>query len=228
MEVLLLLFRLDVIETRLKQFFSPDIHTNDDCKYIVNSLYFDDFKNTCFYDVEAGNPERYKYRIRYYNNDLSFIKLERKEKLYGQCRKFCTNISLEQALKIINGEYYDVFWETDDKLLKRFLIDFINGNFKPKIITKYERCALEDKIKDIRITLDRQISMSLDFTNFLAADYKNSLLNEGNRCVVEIKFNFILPAYIKKLCYFKYMSRQTFSKYYIARKYITRIKQWNF
>ena len=219
-------FRLDALEYRLKNAFSRDIHSDENAKYVVNSLYFDDCNNTCLNDVEAGNPDRFKYRIRYYNNDLSTLKLERKEKLYGYSRKFETKISKEYAKKIIEKQFVDIFWDTNDKLLKRFLIDFINGNYSPKIITKYERSAFVDDIKNIRITLDRDITSSVDFNNFLSAKCNEYPLNSGNECVWEIKFNQILPQYIKKICFAKFMSRQTFSKYYLACKNIKRITPW--
>ena len=221
-------FRLDAIENRLKASMQKDEHLGSNLRYIVHSLYFDDCSNMCLNDVEAGNPERFKYRIRYYNNDLSTLKIERKEKSYGYCRKYSTQLSVDEAKEIIEGDYFNLFWKTQNNMLKRFLLDLIKGNFRPKIITKYERCALEDKIKNVRVTLDRNIKSSVDFYDFLSGNYTAFSMSEGNRCVIEIKFDYILPDYIKRLCYSNFMSRQTFSKYYLARKNMKRMNQWNF
>ena len=56
----------------------PDPHAGKDGSYIIRSLYFDDRNDTCFFQNEAGTDPRAKYRIRYYDDDTSFIRLEKK------------------------------------------------------------------------------------------------------------------------------------------------------
>ena len=53
---------------------------NSDGSYFIRSLYFDDYKDTSYFQVLDGISRREKYRIRYYNLDPSYITLEKKFK----------------------------------------------------------------------------------------------------------------------------------------------------
>ncbi len=60
-----------------------DPHARPDGTYTVHSLYFDDWRDTALREKIDGLPRREKFRIRYYNGDLSFIRLEKKSKVRG-------------------------------------------------------------------------------------------------------------------------------------------------
>ena len=69
---------------RLAPVMERDPHAGPDGTYTVHSLYFDDWRDTALRDKIDGLPRREKFRIRYYNGDLSFIRLEKKSKVRGQ------------------------------------------------------------------------------------------------------------------------------------------------
>lgn len=48
--------------------------------YRVKSLYFDNFNDKALIEKINGVNEREKFRLRLYNNDMSFIRLEKKAK----------------------------------------------------------------------------------------------------------------------------------------------------
>lgn len=58
-----------------------------DGKYEIRSLYFDDLYDTALKENLSGISRREKFRIRYYNGDASFIRLEKKSKLAGLGKK---------------------------------------------------------------------------------------------------------------------------------------------
>lgn len=77
----------------------------DECgSYLIRSLYFDDYNNSCFYENENGTDPRSKFRIRYYNDAINHIKLEKKIKQRGMTRKKTCKITKEQCLKFMKGE----------------------------------------------------------------------------------------------------------------------------
>ena len=49
-------------------------------EYVIRSVYFDDYRHTCFFENEDGADPREKYRIRIYNQSADRISLERKRK----------------------------------------------------------------------------------------------------------------------------------------------------
>ena len=56
--------QLKMIEERIKHICRPDAHAGEDGKYGIRSVYFDDYKNSCFYENENGVDPREKLRVR--------------------------------------------------------------------------------------------------------------------------------------------------------------------
>jgi hypothetical protein len=73
------------LRSRLKAVARYDPHSGDDGKYRVRSLYFDNLNDKALREKIDGVNNREKFRIRYYNDDTSFIKLEKKSKINGLC-----------------------------------------------------------------------------------------------------------------------------------------------
>ena len=208
---------LAIIEERLEAVLEKDSN-GDDGKYEIHSLYFDDFFDSCAKENEAGISSRFKYRIRYYGEDTTLIKLERKEKLDGRCYKRSCNLSLTQFEQIMRGEVEEILWATEDELLKQFCVHILTKGFAPKVIVDYERIAFVEEITNIRITLDKNISVSDEIEHFFDGDYIRIPIQEKQRHVLEVKFDYILPGYIRNLITNKNLVQTSFSKYYLGRK----------
>ena len=59
------------IRSNLMAVASIDPHARKDGAYRIRSLYFDDLRNTALWEKLDGVNERRKFRIRYYNANLS-------------------------------------------------------------------------------------------------------------------------------------------------------------
>lgn len=208
---------LAVIERRVAGVLELDSHSNVNGQYEVHSLYFDDYKDVCAKENEAGVSRRFKYRIRYYGDNPEFLKLECKEKMDGRCHKKSATISKEICQKIIDGKADEVFWETDNSLLKQFCIHIMTRLFEPRAIVDYERTAYVEEITNIRITLDKNISVSDDIEYFLTGDYLRYPIQERKEHVLEVKFDEILPSYVKNAITNKSLQQSSASKYYLGR-----------
>ena len=75
--------KLQRLESKISPILAKDIHSNSDGIYVVHNLYLDDYYDTCARKTEAGDYKRFKWRIRYYDSDITTIRLELKEKLYS-------------------------------------------------------------------------------------------------------------------------------------------------
>ncbi len=212
-------YYLEQLKKRLQDFMMRDSNSDKDGIYEVRSLYFDDRNYSCAMAVNAGASHRFKYRLRYYGNKIDTLHLELKEKIYGKSHKSTFNISKELFDKLMNGNEWDVFWNTDSNLMKRFCLDIGTREFSPKIITKYEREAFVEPNLNIRVTIDRHVCASKKVDEFLQEDYKYSLpLQKTNMHVLEVKFDELLPSYMHKLINMMGISQTSFSKYYIGLK----------
>ena len=61
--------QLTEIKYRRAPFMKLDSHTGENTGYVIRSLYFDDYDNTCYYDNLNGADPREKFRIRIYNGE---------------------------------------------------------------------------------------------------------------------------------------------------------------
>lgn len=208
---------LELIENRLAGVLGLDNHSGKAGRYAVHSLYFDDYKDTCAKENEAGVSRRFKYRIRYYGNNPDELKLECKEKLDGRCHKESTMITHDIYEKLFDGRADELYWETEDKLVRRFCVDIMARLFQPKIIIDYERSAYVEEITNVRITFDRNVSASKDIGRFLEGDYMNCPIQEKSEHILEVKFDYILPSYVKSITTDKSLQQSSASKYYLGR-----------
>lgn len=208
---------LELIRERLIAVMDRDSHAGESGKYEIHSLYFDDFRNSCAIENNAGDGIRFKYRIRYYNDNSGRLTLEKKSKNNSFCHKTSCKLTLEQYEKIVNDDVTDLVYDEDNPLLQEFCLAIITKGFRPKIIVNYEREAFVEPINNIRITFDRAISASDSFEDFLACDYRKIPILPERKSVLEVKFDDVLPAYIRKVLQVESVTQQSFSKYYLCR-----------
>ena len=209
-----------LLNSRLSQVLELDSHTSKDGRYIIHSLYFDDYKDLSISATEAGLSNRFKWRIRYYGDDLDYIVLEKKTKKEGRCHKKSCRLTIDEYHYIINGDICDILYDTDKELIKELGKDMLMYHYQPKVIIDYERVAYVEEVTNVRITFDLKISSSLEIEHFLDGDYLKYYILPSNENILEIKFDDILPSYIRKIVESFGFLQTSFSKYYYGRKII--------
>ena len=185
-------------EDILKDWFiyRENINSNKlDTKENEYNTYFDDIYNSAYYDKIDGINEREKFRIRIYNDDDNFIRLEKKEKRFGLTFKTQTTISKQEYEDIINDNYNDIT-NIKNELLKELLIKKKLNNLKPSVIVEYDRYALNGMVEDLRITFDENIKTQRFHTNLLKNTSLNFAVMNKDEIVLEIKFNDYIPQHI--------------------------------
>lgn len=194
---------------------------NPDGSYFIRSLYFDDYKNTSYYQVLDGISKREKYRIRYYDLDPSYITLEKKTKQNNLGKKDKDKLTPEMVMKFINNEEIEsnkpVVAELQSKMKTAF--------YKPVIIIDYERRAFTYPVNDVRITLDYNISCSYELSKFFESNINSIPLLEKNTAILEVKYNDFLPDFIKQLININNLEITSFSKYSTGRDMLEKIER---
>ena len=211
---------LSLLKSRISEVMELDPHTPAKGRYVIHSLYFDNYKDTSVYTTDSGLSKRFKWRIRYYDEDLSYIVLERKEKIESRCHKKSCKLSLNEYEAIVSGNIIDILYDTDKKLIKELARDMMLYDYRPKVIIDYERIAYVEEITNVRITFDMKISASYELEHFIDGDYTKYYINPSGYNVLEVKFDYILPSYIKKIVESYGFKQTSFSKYYYGRKII--------
>ena len=95
--------QIETIRNSISGIMQPDKNAGRNGEYVIRSLYFDDYSNSCLYDNINGNNPREKFRIRIYNADLSYIRLELKRKENGKTKKSSCRIDERLCLQMIQG-----------------------------------------------------------------------------------------------------------------------------
>ena len=98
-----------VLLARLSAVMQPDSHAVGGT-YRIRSLYFDTPDDRALREKLDGVNEREKFRVRYYNGDLSYIVLEKKSKLGGLCAKQSCRLTPEEAQKIVEKKLSPADW----------------------------------------------------------------------------------------------------------------------
>ena len=151
---------------------------------------------------------------------MSYIVLEKKEKLQGRGLKKSCRLTVDEVKTIVEGNITDLVYDTDKGLIKELASDVLINNYQPKVIIDYERIAYVEEVLNIRITFDMKISASYDLDEFLTGDYMNFYVMPSNMNLLEVKFDDIMPSHIKNILDLSNLNQTSFSKYYYGRKII--------
>lgn len=207
-----------VLQAGLGALLEQDPYADETGVYVVKSLYFDDETNRCYYENENGTDPRSKFRIRYYNNDLTNIRLEKKSKLRGMTKKESCMISEEMCRAVLEGK--DLFsMPALDETSKVLLTELKLRRMHPKVIVTYERRPLICPAGNVRVTFDGKLLSSNAVEFFLEKEApQRPVLKTGN-CILEVKWDELLPFYIKNMLQTGEMQWSSFSKYYLCRRY---------
>ena len=146
-----------VLKERLKGIMTSDPHAGSTGEYIISSLYFDDYYNSCYSENENGTDPREKFRIRIYKNSPDIIKLECKRKEHGKTLKTSCRLSKEQVENILHGTPPE-FDNESDPLLRKFIELQNTKGLKPKVIVEYKRRPYIYRAGNVRVTFDSQLA----------------------------------------------------------------------
>ena len=213
-----------ILRQRLRAVARPDPHAV--CgKYVIRSLYFDNAADRALREKLDGVSRREKFRIRYYNDDTSFIRLEKKSKAGGLGKKQSAPLTAMQTLDIVNG-CTDWMAGSKEELICELYSKMRTQGLRPKIIVDYIRepfVFAPGKISDIapgnvRVTLDYNIRTGFNCRDFLKPDCVTIPAGEAP-IILEVKWDSFLPDIIRDAVTLPGRRAAAFSKYAQCRIY---------
>lgn len=205
-----------VLRQRLSAVAQKDIH-GDNGSYQIRSLYFDDFLDTALMEKVNGVNIREKFRLRYYDDDTSYIRLEKKSKINGLCSKAACVLSFREAQKILNGDW-EWMMQSDTPILRELYLKMTTKGLRPKTIVDYKRDAYIFPAGNVRVTLDYDIRTGLGGVDFLNPDCVTVPVG-NNPIILEVKWDEFLPSIIRDAVGLEGRHSSAFSKYASCRIY---------
>lgn len=214
--------QFEEIKKRLSFLLPTDKNTTEGGSYFVRSLYFDDYKDTSYYQVLNGISKREKYRIRYYNYDLNYICLEKKDKLNNMTNKTSCRVTKEQVEDLLQGKLE--IKQQNHKLLNEFILRTKFYGYKPVVIIDYDRIPYIYEVGNVRLTLDYNIAMDYNVNDFFKRkNLKIPIIEKGMK-ILEVKYDGYLPNYIAWLIASNTLEKTAYSKYLRGREMQKQIK----
>lgn len=204
------------LRQRLQAVTSPDPHAIDG-RYLIRSLYFDNPANKALHEKLDGVSRREKFRIRYYNDDISVIHLEKKSKIGGLGKKQSASLTAVQAQAIADG-HLNWMLDSSEDLICELYVKMQTQRLRPKIIVDYIREPFIFGPGNVRITLDYNIRTGFCCSDFLNPDC--TTIPAGNAPVIlEVKWDHFLPDIIRDAIWLPGRRVTAFSKYAQCRIY---------
>lgn len=204
------------LRQRLRAVAKPDPHAADG-RYGIRSLYFDNAADKALHEKLDGVSRREKFRIRYYNGDISLIHLEKKSKLGGLGKKQSASLTAAAAQAIADGNL-DWMPGEPDELIRELYVKMRLQGLQPKIIVDYIREPFVFAPGNVRVTLDYDIRTGFDCQSFL--DPACITIPAGDApAILEVKWDSFLPDIIRDAIQLPGRRVTAFSKYAQCRIY---------
>ena len=204
---------------RLRAVMKPDPHAGDGGRYLIRSIYFDNSDDKALREKTEGFPKREKFRIRFYNDDLSYIVLEKKIKTGRLTLKYDAVITEDECMRVLAG---DTDWMKGhhDGLVREFYAKMRYQRLRPRLMVSYMREPYIYPAGNVRITFDSAIRTSLFTRDFLADQVSDISATEMPQdMILEVKYDAFLPEIIQDIIQSAGIRQQAFSKYSTCRRF---------
>lgn len=205
------------LRRRLAPVMARDPHAGPDGLYEIHSLYFDNFADAALRDKRDGAPAREKFRIRYYNNDLSVIRLEKKCKARNLTTKYSAPLTEAQVRALLAG---DTGWmrSSEHGLVRELHTKMQTELLRPRRAVDYIREPFTYGPGNVRVTFDRAVSAGPADERFLAP-HTDVPADVRGLVVLEVKYDRFLPGHLAGLLQLGDRPRQSYSKYEKCRTF---------
>jgi len=199
----------ELIKRRVSAIMKPDVHS--DGVYIVNNLYLDDQYDTFYNEKQIGSFSRDKYRARYYNNDLSFIRFENKHKEGNLAYKDTVKMTEDELNSLLAGEF-GFLDKHDEPLWQKVSAIHRSRRLRPTAVFSYTREAYVYELGDVRITFDS----ALRHDRLTPQPYTDVPLTIHP--LMEVKYTGFMPSVISGMLHGLPLIRTELSKYCYIRE----------
>ena len=207
-----------ILRQRFRATMKSDKYARDG-SYRITSLYFDDIYGTAFFDKENGILNRKKYRIRTYNFDKSFIRLEEKINDNDVGYKKSAVLTYDEYKRIISGDYAFLSEERfGDTSGEDFFVSASAAGLRPSVIVDYIREPYVCPAGNVRLTFDMKISSGDKNRDIFDEKLILSPVFSDGTVILEVKYDEFIPMYIEELLTGLPIMQESVSKYIYCRR----------
>jgi hypothetical protein len=191
-----------------------------DLSYAIHSLYLDSDDLRTYWDTINGNKNRYKLRLRYYDDQPdSPVFFELKRRMNDAILKQRGGVRREAVKGLLRGQLPgpdNLLSENPKQLLavqnfSRLMLDI---GAKPKGHVAYNREAwVSTHDNSVRVTMDRKVRFEPQFTADLRCAMEAPVCSFEPHVILELKFTGRYPNWFRELVQFFGLRRTGAAKY---------------
>jgi SPX domain protein involved in polyphosphate accumulation len=226
--------KLNKLRAMIRPFMKLDKYAEKNGgEYTVRSIYFDTPDLECYLHKEAGVKRRNKLRMRGYNtgdNGEGIVFFEIKKKVDEPLIKNRASMTYGDAQKVLQGQ------NLPDALAaanaRRFLYHLYARRMQPVVTVIYERepfqALLNDRGNDLRITFDKNLRAVAYPALDELFEEKDAKMVDPAHFIMEVKFNYYLPAWVKTVIASFGLKKGPASKYGLSIEALrlSEVKPW--
>ena len=161
----------------------------------VHNLYFENTDMVVNISKNAMyNTEHFS--IRYYDENTSVIKLEKKTKKKDSVIRRTAYLTRNECEQLINGDLFCLKGK-EDPLLYEFYKKMETGNAYPKLLMDYTRESFLYNPGKVQITLDSDYTSGQNVSDFF--NEKHPTIKKPDQYVLKVKYDRTLPEIITRL-----------------------------
>lgn len=188
--------------------------------YPVHSLYLDSDDLRIYWETVGGNMNRYKLRIRYYDDREDspvFFEIKRRQNMAILKQRGAVH---RRAVDLILAGQFPLPEDMLSKdprqyaAIQRFVELMLANNARPKAHIAYDREAwVSTTDNSVRVTMDRNVQGAPEPTSRLGVDLHNPARPFGKIVILELKFTGRYPNWFSDLVRVFNLKRDHAAKY---------------
>lgn len=184
-----------LLRQRAMQVLTPDSHGNAGT-YAITSIYYDDPENNGLYEKLDGLAYHSKFRVRTYDYDTRFVRLERKDKQGILTNKLTSVIPWQQVHLVAQPSAWEQLTGTAQQIAQQMQAKAA----QPVVAVRYIRDAFYHPGSDLRLTFDRDLeALPPDGQALCDPDFRGIPVLPPGNVIMEIKYGSYLPSFLRKL-----------------------------
>lgn len=203
---------------RLRQVMRRDTFSGVDGEYRIRSLYFDNYRDKALTEKVIGVTRREKFRIRFYNGDDTFLRLEKKAKRRELSVKRSAPLTKEETRRLLlcGGEGVE---PAGREVLSELLAKMKTEQLRPKTVVDYRREAYVLPAGNVRVTFDKEVRTGLFDTSFLEERLPLVPVTPPGVMILEVKYDEFLPEIVRDIVQVGERRCAAISKYLLCRNF---------
>ena len=144
--------------------------------------------------------------------------MEIKSKINGMTAKHGCAITRKQFDDILSGKYMPPD-SSMPPVWNRFMTEYYTRPMKAAVIVDYDRVPYVYPDGNVRVTFDSNISSDEHFDAFFSENRVGRPVLPSDLVMLEVKYDEFIPAFLVNSLNLNGLQRESFSKYYLCRKF---------